>query len=105
MKFLKVLVFSLLLLGGGELWAKTLIRVSAIGSSPKGQFVAFEEFGYKDGERSPFSRIRIMNMWKSKFVDLPVQVIGSEKKDDLEQVRTRAKGLAAERFKKFNIST
>lgn len=85
--------------------AKTLVRVNAIGSSPRGQFVAFEEFGYKQGRKLPYSKIRVLNVWKNKYVDKPVQVIGSDDSDRLEYVRQRAKNLADKQLKKFNIST
>lgn len=88
-----------------QVQAKSLVRVKAIGSSPRGQYVAFEEFGYKNGRKTPFSKIRVMNVWKNKYVDTPVQVIGADEQERLNQVREKAKDLAAKKLRKFNIST
>lgn len=85
--------------------AKTLVRVNAIGSSPRGQYVAFEEFGYKEGRKFPFSKIRVMNVWKNKYMDESVIVIGKDKEDRLEVIRQKAKAQALKKLKKFNIST
>lgn len=82
-----------------------LVRIKAIGSSPRGQYVAFEEFGYKNGRKFPYSRIRVMNMWKNRYVDTPVYLIGTENDDRLNSIRSKAKSLADKKLKKFNIST
>lgn len=82
-----------------------LVRIKAIGSSPRGQYVAFEEFGYKNGRKFPYSRIRVMNVWKNKYVDTPIYLIGTEKDDRLNSIRSKAKSLAVKKLKKFNIST
>jgi predicted secreted protein len=84
--------------------AKNLVRVKAIGSSPKGQYVAFEEFGYKNGRKTAFSKIRVMNMWKNKMMSSPVQVIGNSQKNKLQDIRIEAKGKASLQFKKYNIA-
>lgn len=84
--------------------ARNLVRVMAIGSSPKGQFVAFEEFGYQNGRKYPFSKIRVMNMWKNEYVTKPVLVIGGNDDDQLGQIRVKAKTQAITQLKKFNIS-
>lgn len=85
--------------------AKTLVRINAIGSSPRGQYVAFEEFGYKEGRKFPFSKIRVMNVWKNKYVEDAVQVIGKDESDRLQAIRQKAKAMADKKLKKFNIST
>lgn len=84
--------------------ARNLVRVMAIGSSPRGQFVAFEEFGYQNGRKHPFSKIRVMNMWKNEYVTEPVYVIGSDDGDKLGLIRVKAKTQAVTQFKQFNIS-
>jgi predicted secreted protein len=88
-----------------QVQAKNLVRVKAIGASPRGQYVAFEEFGYKNGRKIPFSKIRVMNVWKNKYVDTPIQVIGAGEQERLNQVREKAKELATKKLQKFNIST
>ena len=84
--------------------AKTTVKIKALGSSPKGQFVAFEEFGYKFGDSRPYSRIRIMNMWKNKYIGKPIQVIGTQKGVKLTHIRSQAKSLAREKLTKLNIA-
>ena len=84
---------------------KTLVRINTIGSSPRGQYVAFEEFGYKDGRKYPYSKIRVMNVWKNRYVDDPIQVIGKGQDEKLDQVRKKAKDLAIKKFAKFNIES
>ncbi len=84
--------------------ASNTVRVKALGSSPRGQYVAFEEFGYKNGRTMPFSKIRIMNVWKNKYADKTVQVIGKNNEVNLAHVRHQAKTLAKEQLDKFNIS-
>ncbi|MEE2670751.1 MAG: hypothetical protein VYA54_03530 [Bdellovibrionota bacterium] len=103
MKKLYVLLTALFVSQGVS--AKTLVRINAIGASPRGQYVAFEEFGYKEGRKTPYSKIRVMNVWKNKYVEEPVQVIGTKKEEKLEEVRKKAKDLALRKFKKFNIET
>ena len=85
--------------------AKTLVRINTIGSSPRGQYVAFEEFGYKEGRKFPYSKIRVMNVWKNKYVDDAIQVIGKGEGEKLNQVRKKAKDLAIKKFQKFNIES
>lgn len=84
--------------------ASNLVRVMAIGSSPRGQFVAFEEFGYKNERKTAYSRIRVMNMWQNKYVYEPSQVIGNTEENNLRSIRTKAKSIALENLKKYNIS-
>lgn len=103
MKKLYVLLTALFVSQGVS--AKTLVRINAIGASPRGQYVAFEEFGYKEGRKTPYSKIRVMNVWKNKYVEEPIQVIGTKKDEKLEEVRKKAKDLALRKFKKFNIET
>lgn len=103
MKKLYVLLTALFVSQGVS--AKTLVRINAIGASPRGQYVAFEEFGYKEGRKTPYSKIRVMNVWKNKYVEEPIQVIGTKKEENLEEVRKKAKDLALRKFKKFNIET
>lgn len=84
--------------------SKAMVRVKALGSSPRGQFVAFEEYGYKNGRKYPFSKIRVMNVWKNKYVDEAIHLIGIEQEENLSSVRVKAKKMAIKKLKKFNIS-
>lgn len=83
----------------------TMVRIKALGSSPRGQYVAFEEFGYLDGVKLPYSKIRIRNMWKNKEVEKPIEVIGRGQDARLNAIRQKAKDLAHKKFQKFNITT
>lgn len=85
-------------------FAGNLVKVKAIGKSPKGQFIAFEEFGFTHSDQKPFSKIRVMNMWKNKYVTKEVKVTGLEDETSLDQVRAKAKKLARKDLISFNIS-
>lgn len=85
--------------------AKNMIRIKAIGSSPRGQFVAFEEFGYMNDSRTPFARIRVKNVWRDKYVHQSDGVIADEDNKRLEHVRAKAIDLAKKQLEKFNINT
>lgn len=84
--------------------AKMMVKVKALGSSPKGQFIAFEEYGYRTGRKLPFSKIRIMNVWKNQYVETPIHVVGKVDGHELDDVRLEAKKLARKKLKKFDIS-
>lgn len=99
---LKILVL-IILISALPVQAK-LVNINALGSSPKGQYVAIEESGYKLGSKLPFTRIRVMNMWKNKYVTKPVIVIGKEKDISLTSIRKRAFEKAVVQFKKYNIN-
>ena len=64
----KLILFVFCLFGFAHVQASTLVRVKALGASPKGQYIAVEEFGYLDGDKGPYSRIKILNVWKNKYV-------------------------------------
>lgn len=85
--------------------AGNMIKVRALGASPKGQFIAFEEFGYLEGNDRPFSKIRVKNVWKDHYVDRPVKVVSEEGEMELDQVRAKARSLAKKKLEEFNIST
>jgi predicted secreted protein len=84
--------------------AKTMVQVQALGSSPKGQYIAFEEFGYIGDAKKPFSRVKVFNVWKNKYVVEGVQVTPREEKLELNQVRSRAKNLAQKSLNKYHIT-
>jgi predicted secreted protein len=85
--------------------ASSLVQVKAIGVSPKGQFVAFEEFGFTHESKVPYSKIRVMNVWKNEYVLKTIFVSDPSSEMKLEQVRAKAKKLANEQLKQLNIST
>lgn len=102
---MRVLVILCLGLLSPSVFAKNLIRVKAIGASPKGQYVAFEEFGFENDSKSPFSKIRVMNVWKNKYVTETIFVTDPNNEMQLDQIRAKAKQIAAEKLKAFDIST
>lgn len=84
--------------------AKSIVSVRPIGTSPKGQFVAIEEYGHLNNSKIPFSKIKIMNVWKQKYVGKPVSVTGSIQEKDLTKVRAKAARKASKYLKKYSIS-
>ena len=53
----------------------------------------------------PFSKIRIMNVWKDKYVMKTIIVTDPKNSMRLDQIRAKAKKLANKKLKAFNIST
>lgn len=102
---MKTIILCFVLLGSFTANAKNLIRVKALGKSPKGQFIAFEEFGFKNDAQVPFSKIRVMNVWKDKYVIKTIYVTDPKNLMKLPQIRAKAKKLANKQLKAFNIST
>ena len=97
-------LIAVILISSFPLTSSAMVKVKALGSSPKGQFIAFEEYGVKSNDGHSFSKIRIMNVWKNSYVESPVQVIGKKGVEELGQVRIKAKKIASKKLKKFNIS-
>ncbi len=83
---------------------KSIIKVAPIGASPKGQYVAFEEFGFTDDKKA-FSKIRLFNTWKGKYISKEIVIGAKDKSVSLESIRLRAKEIANKRFAKFDLST
>ncbi|MBD66288.1 MAG: hypothetical protein CME62_13845 [Halobacteriovoraceae bacterium] len=81
-----------------------VINVTAIGKSAKGQFVAIEEFGYQVGNTRPYSKIRLVNMWKDKYVSGPIHILGTEDDISLEKIRKKAFDQALIKFKKYGLN-
>lgn len=99
----KIFIFLLLAIST-QLYANSVVKVSPIGFSPKGQFVAFEEFGFSD-EKVPYSKIRVFNTWKNKYVSKVFKVHGKKSIDSLESVRFKVKKLASKELEQFGISS
>jgi predicted secreted protein len=79
--------------------------IDALGASPKGQYIALEEYGYSSEKRQFYSSIKIMNVWKKEYVGKAFQVeqpaINSR---TIDVVRKKARTLAQDELKKFQIS-
>lgn len=79
-------------------------KIDTLGVSSKGQFVALEEYGYRAHTHSYFVSIKIINVWTKEYVGLPVEVEETaERPYFLKMAREKAKKLAADELKKFNI--
>lgn len=102
---MRLAFFSLFLFGAHQAQGKNMIRVKAIGSSPRGQYVAFEEFGYMNNSKVPFAKIRVKNVWRDKYVDTPISVQADDDNKRLDQVRAKAIDLAKKHLEQFNINT
>ena len=100
---MKLLIALCLILSAQHSFARSIVKVSHVGSSSKGQFVAFEEFGFSD-DKIPFSRIRVFNAWKNKYVSREFKATGVNAKESLESIRDKVKKLAIRELKTFNIS-
>lgn len=78
--------------------------IDTLGVSPKGQYVAIEEYGYKAQNHSYYVRIKIMNVWKKEYVGKSVEVeLPAHRPVFLEKARSRAKVLAFEELSRFKI--
>ena len=99
-----LIIFSMLFVGSFA-HAGGLVVFKAVGESPKGQFVAFEEYGYKNGTKIPYSKIRVMNMWQNKYVSKPIIVTGLKHRVDmtLGHVRAKVRELVDQKLKKYSI--
>lgn len=80
-------------------------KIDTLGISSKGQFVAFEEYGYKADVHSYYARVKIINVWKNEYVGESFEVsLPAHRPMVLEKVRQQVKILAQDQLKKFNIN-
>lgn len=100
---MKILLSLFFMLNLSAAHGRSVIKVSPIGHSPKGQYVAFEEFGFLSGN-VPFVRVRVYNTWKNKYVTKAVRITGENKESSLSKIRQEAKKLANKDLQAFNIS-
>jgi predicted secreted protein len=100
---MKKSLILVLWLVSAHVFAGSIVKVSSVGLSPKGQFIAFEEFGFSD-EKIPYSKIRVFNTWKNKYVSKEFKLRGKKSIDSLELIRFKVKKLASKDLKHFNIS-
>lgn len=79
--------------------------IDTLGSSPKGQFVALEQYGYKVQSHTYYVSIKVMNVWTKKYVGSAVDVeLPAIRPNNLHKAREKARILASEELKRFNIS-
>lgn len=102
---MKVQWLGLLLLFSTQIWAGDHQMIDSLGISPKGQYIALEEYGYKNDKHTYYVEIKIMNVWKKEYVGSTTKVeLPAHRPEYLTKARLRAKSLASEELKKFNIS-
>ena len=88
----------------GSLFAAQHQMIDTLGSSPKGQFIAVEEYGYKSDKHSYYVTIRIMNIWKEEYVGTPVEVeLPAVRKNYLQKARDKARTMAEGELRRYNI--
>ena len=86
-------------------FASSKQKIDVLGTSPKGQFVAVEEYGYRPGTHMYFVNIRVMNVWKKEYVGDKVQIeLPATRPFVLKKARKEALELAQNTFKKYQIS-
>lgn len=78
--------------------------IDTLGSSPKGQFVALEEYGYKAQNHSYYVKIKVMNVWKKEYVGNAIQVeLPAHRPFYLDKARTKARDMAFDVLQKYDI--
>lgn len=79
--------------------------IDVLGVSPKGQFVAVEEYGYKPQTHTYYVSVKFMNVWTKEYVGETFKVeLPAHRPVDLTKARDRARILATDELKRFNIS-
>lgn len=82
-------------------FSKTIVRVNPLGESLKGQFIAYEEYGYMGEGNLPFVKLKIMNVWKNKYVE--EFKLFAEEDQELSEIRREIKGNSEKLFAKYSI--
>lgn len=102
-KLLILLTLSLVTLSGA--FAREHQMIDTLGVSPKGQYVALEIYGYKSQTRTYYVSIKVMNVWKKEYVGDSVEVeMPAYHPEELRKARSKAKILANDNLRRFNIS-
>lgn len=79
--------------------------IGSLGKSPKGQFVAIEEYGYRPHTHTYYVQIRVMNVWKKQYVPNRINVeLPAERPFMLEKARSQARSLAKTFLAQFYIN-
>lgn len=99
-KFIVVLILST-----GFALSSEHQMIDTLGSSPKGQYVALEEYGYKSDKHAYYVNIKIMNVWTKEYVGSTIKVERpAHRPIFLKKAREEAKLLAKDELAKFSIS-
>jgi predicted secreted protein len=79
--------------------------IDTLGVSPKGQYVALEEYGYRSTNHSYYVNIKVMNVWTKEYEGSSIQIeLPAHRPHYLQKARDRAKYLAHDILTKFQIS-
>lgn len=95
-----VFLFSLASYANAAL-GKTIVRINPLGESSKGQYIAYEEYGYLGNSSQPFVKFKIMNVWKNKYVE-DFKLMGDDAQS-LEEIRKKIKSNYKTLFAKYSI--
>ncbi|MGE3610407.1 MAG: hypothetical protein AB7I27_12525 [Bacteriovoracaceae bacterium] len=103
MKNLLITIFFLL--SAGLVFAREHQMIDTLGSSPKGQYVALEEYGYRQEKNSYYVNIKVINVWTKQYVGQTFSIeVPAHNESFLKDARLKAKIAAKDDLKKFNIS-
>lgn len=98
-------ILMIVLLSSGLALAAQHQMIDTLGASPKGQFVALEEYGYRPHSHTYYVSIRIMNVWTKEYVGKSVDVeMPADRPTHLTKARQQAKSLAQGQLMQFKIS-
>lgn len=102
----KILLVLSLFVFSASLWAAPKQVIDTLGSSPKGQYVALEEYGYQSHKHTYYVKIKVINVWTKEFVGKSIEVeMPAQQPRFLQEARLKAKVLAQDELKKFNIKS
>lgn len=101
----KLIVFTVFVMLAISVKASEHQMIDTLGASPAGQFVALEEYGYESHDHSYYVRIKVMNVWKKQYVGKVIEVeLPALRPVNLKKARQKARMLAQEELKKYQIS-
>lgn len=100
----KAFLIGLALLSTTMSFARSHQMIDTLGVSPKGQYVALEEYGYRVETHSYYVNIKVMNVWKKEYVGNSVILeVPAHRPNFLAEARQKAKFEAKSELRKFNI--
>jgi predicted secreted protein len=101
----KWLMFIALVAFSGLSFGSEHQMIDTLGVSPKGQYVALEEYGYKSQNHTYYVKIKVINVWTKEYVGNSIDVeLPAHRPNYLLKARARAKMLAHDVLKRFDIS-
>lgn len=83
--------------------ASQRVKIHAIGSSTKGQYVAIEEYGQSLDGKKMFSKIQVLNLWSNKSVDENIQYSDKLDESGLNEARSKARNKVSATLAKIGI--